>query len=40
MTVCVNCACSNEIAHIRTGTKYMINLDKLSDYLNNVGENL
>ena len=30
----------NEIAHIRTGTQYMINLDKLSDYLNNVGENL
>lgn len=30
----------NEIAHIRIGTKYMINLDKLSDYLNNVGENL
>ena len=30
----------NEIEHMRTGTKYMITLDKLSDYLNNVGENL
>lgn len=40
MTVCVNCACAMKSHHIRTGTKYMINLDKLSDYLNNVGENL
>ena len=30
----------DEISYIRTGTKYMINIDKLSDYLNNVGENL
>ena len=30
----------NEIAHIRSGTKYMVNVKKLNDYLNRMGETL
>lgn len=28
----------NEIAYIRSGSKYMVNVEKLCDYLNRMGE--